>query len=367
MKVALVHDDLIQWGGAERVLLAMQEIWPDAPIFTSAVNQKIVNKHLPQAKIFSSFVQKLPFAQTFERQYFFLQPLAFESFDFSGYDVVISSTSRFAKGVITKPQTMHITYCHTPSRFLWSFETTSPSDYLRRLEGPLSPSLKLLKKWDLISAARPDLWISNSDWVGKRIAKIYQKEAKTIYPFVDLTRFKDVQNERGEYLLVVSRLVKWKKIELAIDAVKSMDIPLKIVGSGPDLGRLKSKAFKKVEFITEASDEEVVHLMANCLALLVCHEEDFGMVAIEVQAAGRPVIAFKNSGTSEAVIDGKTGVIFDSQNVESIRGAVSRLKDLTIDPDACRDQAARFDKEIFKQKLLQFTKMSYNKYQKTNG
>ncbi len=147
MKVALVHDDLIQWGGAERVLQAMQEIWPDAPIYTTVSDPKLVREKLPNSRIINSFIQKLPFAQKNDRLYFFLHPAAFETFDFSDFDVVISSTSRFAKGIITKPQTLHITYCHTPARFLWNFETTFPGDYLKGLEAPLRPVLKFLKKW----------------------------------------------------------------------------------------------------------------------------------------------------------------------------------------------------------------------------
>lgn len=359
MKLAIIHDDITQWGGAERILAKMHEIWPNAPIFTTVANQKIAKNYFPKAEIHASFLQKLPFSQKYPKLYFFLHPIAFESFDFSDFDVVLSSSSRFAKGVITQPSTIHITYCHTAPRFLWKFETTDPRSYIRQFYFLPYPFIKLLQRWDYYSSARPDIFLANSRNVSARLKKIYQKESEVVYPFVERKRFV-LAAKKKDFVLVVSRLVRWKRIDLAIKAAKEAKLNLVIVGTGPDMARLESIAGPSVRFLTNLTDRKVSELMSRASALLICHEEDFGMVAIEAQAAGTPVVVFEKSGAAETVVKGKTGVIFSSQKVEEIKEALLQVKRMRLKPADCRENAQRFGEDSFVKKLSDIVEMSYN-------
>lgn len=322
MKVAIVHDDLVQWGGAERVLLGLLEIYPDAPIFTSVYDKENKSLHsFHSKKIITSFLQDIPGWKSLYKALLPFYPLAFEQFDFSGYDLVISHTTRFAKSIITKPQTLHICYLHTPPRFLWHL--SGEKDY-----GWGEILLSNLRVYDQISARRVDSFLAGSENAKNRIKKIYGLNSKIIYPFVDLERFSGVESYDGGYLVTVGRPNRYKKLDLVKRVSAKLNIPLKVITGG-------------------LTDEMVVQVLAGCKALVIAGIEDFGLVSLEAQALGKPVVAFKEGGSLETVIPGKTGIFFDEQTEESLESALLRLSSLKMDPQDCVENAANFSKEKF--------------------
>lgn len=352
MKIALVHDDLFQWGGAERVLEALGEAFPDAPIYTSVVNwtNPLIKQNFGHKNISTSFLQKIPGWKFFYKALLPLYPLAFEQFDLSEYDVVISQTTRFAKSIITKPHTLHICYCHTPPRFLWNFSG-------ERSLGILQPVLSYLRFYDQVSSHRVDTWIAGSVNAQNRIKKIYQQDSQVIYPFVDLERFKNVKTFQGGYLLSVSRLNSYKRVDLVIQAANRLGIPLKVVGDGPLLDKLKTIAGPTVEFLGMINEDLLTFLLSGCQALVVAGEEDFGLTALEAQALGKPVIAYGAGGALETVVEGETGYLFKEQTMESLIEALSKLDKQGYNKKRCLAQAASFSKERF---INNFTKLVSN-------
>ncbi len=351
MKVAIVHDDLLQFGGAERLLLAISEIWPSAPIFTSMYNPQLVAKYFPGVEIVSSWMQKLPFKTSWRRFYLPFYPLAFESFDFSNYNLVISSSTRFAHGVITKPKTLHICYLNSPPRYLWEEASYLASE---RLWWPLKLMVKLmgvyLRLWDVTAAARVDVFCANSQNVAAKIAKIYRRESTVIYPFVDWEKFALLANTKpttGEFFLVVTRLLAWKRVDIAIKAFNQLKLPLKIVGTGPQFLELKKMAQSNVELLGYVNDAELVSLYQNCRALIMTQEEDFGIACLEAQAAGKPVIAYEAGGVKETILPGETGVFFPAQTKEALIAAVKQFEKMEFDPEKCLANAKRFSKTAF--------------------
>lgn len=354
MRVAIVHDDLVQWGGAERVLEAICGIYPEAPIFTSVYDKsnKELKSRFGQKKINTSFLQKIP---GWKKMYKILLPLygiAFEQFNFDDYDLVISQTTRFAKSVITKPETTHICYCHTPPRFLWHF--SGEVNY-----GLLNSYLSKLRIYDQISANRVDYFLAGSENAKKRIKRVYQRDSEVVYPFVDLDRFKNVESFDGGYFLVISRLNKYKRVDLAVDACQRLGMKLKIIGMGLEEGRLREIGedwgdrgdkgdFSKIEFLGNLSDEMVVNVLAGCKALIVCGIEDFGITPLEAQTLGKPVIAYGEGGALETVIPAKTGMFFKEQTVESLMDALKAFDDKNFDEVGCRKNAKKFSKDNFK-------------------
>ncbi len=343
MKIALVHDDLVQFGGAERVLLAISEIYPDAPIYTSVYDQsnKMLTDRLEGKQVVTSFMQKIPNWKKLYKILLPLYPIAFEQFDFSGFDVVISHTTRFAKVIITKPETIHLCICHTPPRFLWSFSQD------KGLPGFLKPYTNFLQYYDKISANRVDHFLAGSKNAQKRISDIYSKDSKVLYPFIDVHRFDGFTSFDGGYLLCIARLNSYKRVDLAIMVSNQTGLPLKIVGSGPELQRLKKIAGSQVEFLKDISDELMAQLLLGCKALVVPGEEDFGLTPLEAAAAGKPVIAYGKGGMKETVIEGETGYFFESQSVESIIDALKKLEKHGYNSKKCVAQAMRFSKERF--------------------
>lgn len=349
LKVALVHDDLVQWGGAERVLVAISEIFPQAPIYTSVYDNqhRILQKEFGAKKIITSFVQKIPGWKGLYKTLLPFYPAAFERFDFSGFDLVISQTTRFAKSILTPPATKHICYCHTPPRFLWNFsgETVTPS---------LQFYLNFLRFYDQTSSHRVDTWIAGSVNAQERIRKIYKSDAYVLQPFVDLERFDNVSPFDGGYLLVISRLNHYKKVDLAVKAANKLKIPLKIVGGGPHEWELRRLAGPTVEFLGRVDEEVLPFLLAGCKALIVAGEEDFGLTPLEAQAAGKPVIAFKKGGALETVIEAQTGYFFDMQSVDSLISVLVKLDKEGYNKNSCQKQAARFSKAAFINKFQDF-------------
>ena len=347
MRIALVHDDLVQWGGAERVLEAMCEVYPEAPIFTSVYDcsNEELSKRFGSKKIYTSFLQKIPWWRSLYKILFPLYPVAFEQFDFSKFDLVISHTSRFAKAIVTKPRTIHICYCLTPPRFLWHFSGEKNYGFLEIL-------LSILRIFDRVFASRIDHFLVNSKNTGQRIKKIYQRDSKVVYPFVDLARFKNIEAFDGGYFVVITRLNKYKRVDLALQACLELGVPIKIVGSGPELGKLKVESGKwqvdsQIDLLGNVDDGTVVQVLAGCRALIVPGIEDFGITPLEAQVLGKPVIAYREGGVLETVTDKKTGIFFNEQTVESLKEAILKLASTNIVAQNCVDNATFFSKENF--------------------
>ena len=370
MRVALVYDRVNKFGGAERVLLALHEIWPKAPLFTAVYNSQTAS----WAKVFdirTSFLQKFPWAKTNHEFYPWLTPMAFESFNFDEFDVVISITSADGKGIITKPETLHICYCLTPTRYLWSgYRDYFPSKISRCLTLPV---VFCLRAWDKIASTRPDEYIAISENIKKRIKKYYGREAAVIYPPVDTKKWKwekrNGKREMGNFFLVVSRLVRYKRIDIAIKAFNKLGLPLKIVGSGKEERKLKKMAQKNIEFLGNLTDEELIGYYQGCQALVFPTDEDFGLIPLEAQACGRPVIALGSGGALETVAKGKTGEFFYPQTAEALRRKILKYKDTKIlrekfKPEDCRKNAERFSKEIFKVKFEKIVTKKWGTHQK---
>lgn len=359
MKVALVYDRVNKIGGAERVLLALHEIYPDAPLYTAVYDPKGAPWAAVFPKVIPSFLQKLPFAKSHHEAYPWLTPLAFESFNLDEFDVVISVTSAEAKGIITKPGTLHICYCLTPTRYLWQ----SYWDYFKNpVWRVLTMSLVVkLRLWDQITSQRPDTYLTISQNVAKRIKKYYRREAEVIYPPIDLTKFK-IKNEKSKttnqnekFFLIVSRLVPYKRIDIAIEAFNKLGLPLKIVGSGMEERKLRQMAGKNIEFIAQnLTDEELLSYYQNCRAIIFPGEEDFGLVPIEAQACGRPLIAFRGGGVLESVVEGVTGEFFSPQTPAALSKVIKQFRDEKYKPEECRKNAEKFSKEKFKEEFKKF-------------
>jgi glycosyltransferase involved in cell wall biosynthesis len=364
MKVALVHDHLIQDGGAEKVLQVMQDIWPEAPTFTLFFDPD----SLPAFRgrnIKTSFLQNLPFALKRYQWYIGLMPAATESHDLSAFDVVISSSSAFSKGVITRPDALHICYCHTPTRYLWS-DTHS---YVQELRVPkivktaLPPLLSKLRLWDQAAANRVDYFLANSETVRERIQKYYQRESTVVHPPVDVTKF-SISDELKTHFLVGGRLVAYKRYDLVVEAFNRTGLPLKIFGSGPVEKDLREKANENIEFLGRVNDETRRQLFAACKAFIHPHEEDFGLTAVEAMASGRPVIAYRRGGATETVVDQVTGEFFDEQSWEELADHLIRFDESRYNSNAIRAHAERFSEERFKNELRSFVERAWEEKQR---
>lgn len=370
MKIALVYDRINKIGGAERILLALHEIWPEAPLYTAVYDKN----GAPWASVFdvkTSFLQNIPFAKSHHELFPILTPLAFESFNFDNYDIVISITSAEAKGIITKPKTLHICYCLTPTRYLWSESQIYLEDIHSGFFSPIikkvfKDNLDKLRKWDRIASNRPDYYLSISKEVTERIKKYYHKDSEVIYPPVDIKKFVPVKDQKiGGYFLVVARMVPYKKIDIAIRAFNSNGLPLKIIGRGLESDFLKKKARKNIEFIEKKlTDEELIGYYQHCQALIFPGKEDFGLVMVEAQACGRPVIAYKVGGALEIIKEGITGEFFYQQESKSLNGVINKFKSQKYITNDCRKTAEKFDKLLFKELFKISIEKLYKEYQK---
>lgn len=356
MKVALVHDYLNQMGGAERVVMAFHEIFPDAPIYTSIYDPQRVDPVFQKMDIRTSFMQKLPLVTRHHQPYLPFYPFAMENLDLRGYDLVLSSSSAFGKGVITRPETLHICYCHTPMRWCWNYDEYVEREHLGKVaRGILPLMITGLRIWDQTSAMRVDHFIANSPVVAERIRKYYRREAAYIPPPVDASRFPfDPAIVPDDYFLVLSRLVPYKRIDLAIQACNQLQLPLVIIGGGRDLDRLKQMAGPTIRFMGRLSDEEVIHYITQCRAFLFPGEEDFGITPLEAQACGRPVIAYGAGGALASIIDGITGRFFKEQTVESLANVLATFDERLFDSNVIRSHALEFDMPLFRRRILQF-------------
>jgi glycosyltransferase involved in cell wall biosynthesis len=365
-KVAIVYDRVNKWGGAEKVLLALHEIFPDAPLYTAVYSPNMAEWAKVFPKVIPSFLQKIPLLNKHHEILGAFTPIAFETLNMTRMDLVISVTSEAAKGVITRPPTKHICYCLTPTRYLYSgykYYLNNPPSKLRWI--PLykqisKPFLSYVKYWDQVAKQRPDQYLAISTEVQKRIKKYYGRESEVIYPPVDVEKFKirDSQftKRKQSYYLVVSRLVPYKRIDLAVKAFNQLEDKLIVVGIGSEENYLRSIAKDNIEFRGFVDDDEVVALMKNAKAFIYPQEEDFGITAVEVQAAGCPVIAYKAGGVLDTVVDGKTGIFFKEQSEGSLIKAIERFKRLSFRKDALVANAKVFSKEKFQKKFLDFVK-----------
>lgn len=352
MKVALVHEHLASDGGAEKVLLAFQRQFPDAPTYTLLYNRKEANSAFASKDIRTSFLQSWPFALSKYKWYLPLMSLAVEKLDLRGYDVVLSSASAFAKGVITPPETMHVCYCHSPTRYLW----TDTLDYVEALPYPrpmktfIASYLSRLRQWDRLAADRVDTFVANSETVRKRIAKYYRRDSEVVYPPVQVERF-SVLPDVGNFFLTGGRLVAYKRFDLTVRAFQRLGLPLKVFGTGPEERALRSMGADNIEFLGAVPDHELPALMSRCLAFIHPQEEDFGITAVEAMAGGRPVIAFAKGGALETVLQDKTGTFFDEQSWEALADTVLRFRSSQFDPTTIRKHAETFGPTRFAEQI----------------
>jgi glycosyltransferase involved in cell wall biosynthesis len=356
LKVALVHDYLNQYGGAERVLEELHTLFPDAPVYTSMYWPEKMSPTIRGLDVRTSFMQRLPFVTRNHQPFLLLYPLAFESFDFSNFDVVISNSSAFCKGVVTPPGTLHISYCLTPMRWVWNYHAYIDRERLGMLARMVLPAaISQLRAWDVATAQNVDRFLAISRTVAARIRKYYRRDSTVIYPPVNCDAFQLPASRVDDYYLIVSRLIPYKRIDLAVDAFTRLGIPLKIVGSGGrDLPALRARAGRNIEFVGRVSDAELKELYARCRALVFPGEEDFGIAPLEANASGRPVVAYAGGGALDTVVDGCTGVLFEHQDVDCLIGAVRRAEALAWDSDELREHARLFDRQVFRERLLEF-------------
>lgn len=370
MKVALVYDWVNKYGGAERVIQALHTIWPKAPLYTAVYDRKKA-AWADSFKVYPSFLQNIPFAKSHHELFPFLIPLSFESFNFDEYDVVISVTSFAAKGIITKPKTLHLCYCLTPTRFLWSGYNEYKTHPGLNLFDPITkllfpPIATRLRAWDFIASSRPDVYLTISETVKKRINKYYRRDATVIYPGIDCDKFlTPTAKKNSDFFLIVSRLVPYKKINIAIYAANKLSLPLKIVGSGSQLKYLKSIAGETIDFIEEhLTDEELVRYYQNCTALIFPADEDFGLAMLEAQACGKPVISFKGDSAKEIIIEGVTGDFFCPQTADALIRVLKIFNPQKYSPFVCRENAKRFDQKKFLTIFKKIVEETWQKWQK---
>ena len=360
MRIALVYDRVNKIGGAERVLETLHEIWPEAPLYTAV--------YWPQGapwadnfKVIPSFLNKWPLAKEHHEFYPWLTPLALESFDFSEFDVVLSVTSAEAKGIMTKPRTLHLCYCLTPTRYLWSGYREYFKNKLRKFLA--EPIVDYLKGWDKVAAQRPDFYLAISQEVQQRIKKYYQRESEIIYPPLDIKKWQAGKRTTNKsFFLVVSRLVPYKRVDIVVKAFNQLGWPLKIIGLGSEMEELKRISKSNIEFLGQLTDQELLSYYQDCRALIFPQVEDFGLVPLEAQSCGKPVVAFRGGGALETVIDKKTGTFFYPQTTKAL---IKKLKEFKINDyraEDCRENAERFDKEIFKKKFRQLVEEKYKDF-----
>ncbi|MFQ5873868.1 MAG: glycosyltransferase [Dehalococcoidia bacterium] len=352
MKVALVHEYFSTLGGSEAVALTLRERFPHAPLYTLVADPAHMERGpLKDAEVHTSFLQRLPFSHHLYWAYYPLFPLAVERLDLREHDVVISSSHGWVKNVLTRPGALHICYCHTPLR--WAWEGVEPGGrFLGPFKALAGVFMHYVRVWDASATPRVDLFVANSREVAQRIRRYYGREAQVVYPPIDTDYFLP-GNQDGEYFLLVSRLVPYKRVDLAIEAFNHLGLPLKVVGSGREMGRLRRLAGPTVELLGWQPRERLRQLYAGCRALILPGKEDLGMTSLEAQATGRPVIAYGAGGALETVVPGETGVLFPSQRVEALMVAIGHFNGMVWDKERIRHHALQFDRRVFLERMEQ--------------
>lgn len=360
MNIAIVHDWFSDSGGAEKVVSRMLRLYPHSDLFSVVdfLSDKQRKDIVGGRSVTTTFIQKLPKAKSY-RKYLPLMPIAMESLDLSAYDLIISSSSSVAKGVITGPDQVHICYCHSPMRYAWDLQEQylKESGISKGVKGFLARSmLSYMRTWDVRSSFGVDHFVANSQYIARRINKVYRRPATVIYPNVEVQDF-EVLSEKHDYFFTCSRMVPYKKIDLIVDAFSSMpDKKLIVIGDGPDMAKIKARAGANVELMGYQSFSVLKEMMGKARAFVFAAEEDFGIVPVEAQACGTPVIAFGKGGCLETVLDGVTGIHFKQQTVSSLCEAVARFETMTFDSSVIRAHAEKFSSERFDQELIEFVR-----------
>lgn len=358
MKVAIAHDWLTNMGGAEKVIINFKQIYPKSPVYTLVYNEKNLDKELQNIKVKTSFLQNIKNARINHQKYFPLMPVAWEQFDFNKYDVVLSSSSSCAKGIITSPNTMHICYCHSPMRYGWEFYYEYKNEVGKIKRAILPYFMNYMRMWDVISSNRVDYFIANSQNVANRIWKHYRRKSDVIHPPVKCDYF-NISDVDEEYFLIVSRLVPYKKVDLAVKTFNEINLPLVVIGGGSQYEYLKSIANSNVKILGRQDNETIKEYYSKCRAFIFPGEEDFGITPLEAQASGRPVIAFSRGGALETVIDGQTGIFFKEQTINSLKEAIIKFQKINFNKHQIREHSFGFDEKIFKRKIQTLVKQKY--------
>jgi glycosyltransferase involved in cell wall biosynthesis len=362
MKLAIVTDWLTNYGGAESVISAFHDLYPKAPIFTTMYRPGNMRELGKIKDVRTTYLNKIPFAK--HQWLLSLMPTAVEMMDLDEFDVVLSSCHSVSKGVITKPETLHISYCHTPMRYAW--ESWDFESRLKKFPSILHPmirkQIKNIRRWDYNAAQRVDQYIANSSHIQGQIKKHYGRKSDVIYPPVHTDRFKVVKHPKADYYFSIGRLIPYKRFDLLVETFNQNGLKLKIAGSGPELMKLKRMAKKNVEVLGRVDQKDLVDLYSNCSAMLFPQMEDAGIVPLEAMGSGRPVIAFNKGGSLDTMIDGKTGVFFDEQSVESLNKAINKFEKKVFDPKFLRKHAESFDVENFKRKVKSFVETQWKNF-----
>jgi glycosyltransferase involved in cell wall biosynthesis len=369
LKTAIIHDWFTTYAGSERCVESFTNIWPNADVYSLVDFLDDRDRQIILKGKFANttFVQKLPLANRYHRHYFPIFPLAIEQLDLSGYELIISSSHAFAKGVLTNSNQLHICYCHTPIRYAWDltnqyFNETTFVNRIQKLV--LQPVLHNIRTWDVISSNRVDHFIANSNYIATRIKKVYRRDAEVIYPPVDTSKF-TCESKKENYYLTSSRFVPYKKIDLIAEAFSRMpDKKLIIIGEGSDEKKIKAKSGKNVEMLGYKRAEELAGFMKHARAFVFAAEEDFGITVIEALSCGTPVIALNKGGTAETIIDGKYGIHFSEQNTKEIIDAISRFEKIenSFDSKLLSDYARKFDRSVFEENIRSFVSNKCNEF-----
>jgi len=362
LKIALVCDWLTNWGGAERCFMAFHEIWPEAPIYTLLYNEKKMPE-FKNADIRTSYLQKVPLARKKWQLFLKQMPYAIEQFDLSEYDIVLSASHVVAKGVITRPETLHVCYLYTPTRYLWDYTHfyVKESPFPNFIKNYIKKQLHSLRIWDKSAADRPDQIVAISDHVKKRVKKYYRRDCDVIYPPCN-TNLYQPSDEIKDYFLIVGRQSPYKRSDIVVEAFNRLGLPLIIIGDGPELKKLKSIARDNIQFLGRIPDEEVKKYYSQCKAFIFPQEEDFGITPLEAQSAGRPVIAYRKGGATETVIENKTGLFFDEQTPKAIMEVIERFDEKKFNPKTIREHALDFNTESFKKMIKEYVEEKYKEY-----
>jgi glycosyltransferase involved in cell wall biosynthesis len=354
MKIAVVHDYFTQLGGAEKVAEQLYRMVPNPSLYATVAFPDCMPAGLKQANVLTSWMQNLPKIEKYYRLYFLLYPLGVGALDLSEYDLVLSSSSGYAKGVQTNRDAVHVCYCHTPMRWAWSFQNYAGRESFGFGERALLPMLiRGLRLWDEGASRQPDHFVANSRVVAERIRRAYDRSAEVIHPPIDIDRFHAV-DEQEDYYVVLARLISYKRIDLAVRACSERDKKLVVIGAGPDRENLQSMAGPSVTFLGRASDAQVEYVVSRCRALLFPGEEDFGMAPLEVAAAGRPTIAYRAGGALETIIENVTGLFFDQQTPEHLGDALERFERQEWSSEALRRHSESFSVEVFQDRFRAF-------------
>nr|WP_314374006.1 glycosyltransferase family 4 protein [uncultured Campylobacter sp.] len=368
MKKALIHDWFSTYAGAEKCVESFTDIWDDFEIYSliDFLSDADRNKILKGKRAHTSFIQRLPFAKDKYRNYLPLFPLAIEQFDISGYDVVLSSSHAVAKGVLTHSNQLHIAYVHTPIRYAWDLyhQYLRESGLDRGLKGMLAKYfLHKIRIWDASTTNRVDYYIANSRYIARRIKKTYGKPSDVIYPPVDVDKF-TLREAKEEFYLTASRMVPYKKIDLIVEAFSQTDKKLLVIGDGPDMAKIRSKAGKNVELLGFADDETMADLMGRAKAFVFAAEEDFGITPVEAQACGTPVICFGRGGARETVLDGESGLYFMEQNTKELLAAVAKFEQNydKFEPAKIRENSLKFSRARFEAEIKSYVEKKYEEF-----